>query len=451
MRLIATLVLTALVASALPSQAAAETKIDVSGQIRFRSEFDDRSFDCDAEMSTYHLLRTRLGVGATVDENARFFVQLQDSRTLGAMNQFEELQSGTTQDSKNVDVHQAYLKIRRLWFDGLGLKAGRFEVALGNQRVFGPVGWSNVGRSWEGLMAWYEAEEFRAKAMALKGRELDAPFRQPEESGDLDVYAFVLDLKDPALQVFLSYDRDAGDSMVSDSTSSGIGPLAGSSLAESGDDANNMDRITLGAFFENEVEEMHIDYSLNVAYQTGTVHGVGGVPGPEYDISAYMVNFELGYTIEGERPARIAGAIDYTSGDEDASDTDWGAYHNLYYTGHKWRGYMDYFTGSNAPGLMDLVGRAKIELSRDWWLFGDVHYFRTAQDYRDPLDTNPDDGIDTTNDVGVEVDLTLETKSVQGVRMTGGASLFVPKESFAGFEDPDPGLWFYYQFQVDFD
>lgn len=426
----------------------AMTEVEVDGQIRFRTEFDDRYFgpdpvsDEDLEMAVFHLLRTRLGVGATVADNARFYFQAQDSRKLGDGPSLKDSQSGGLMDTHNVDVHQAYLKIMNLWADGLGLKLGRFEVNLGNERVFGSVGWSNVGRSWEGAMAWYKMEKLKLSGMALKRFEPDGPFEQSIDNSDFNVYGIVANLADPAFQFFFTYEQDADDSMVLEGASLEAG------LAADGDedDCNNLDRMTVGAFYKNNVEDMNIDYAFNAAYQFGNIHGPYGEPSlDEYDISAYMINLELGYNIEGDHPARLAGAIDYTSGDDDGTDTDWGAYNNLYYTGHKWRGFMDYFVSSNTSGLVDLMGRAHVELFRDWWLMGDFHYFQTAEEYVNPLVTD-----ETTSDVGMEIDLTLKTKSIAGAGMMAGASFFMPEDAFAGLEDPDTGMWFYYQFVVNF-
>ena len=98
-----------LLAAGFAMTAAAETKVDVSGQVRVRGEYDDRVFSDGYIVNLYTLLRTRLGVGATVDENARFFVQFQDSRRFGGVDEFHSddgaLQSGTLHDSKNLDVH----------------------------------------------------------------------------------------------------------------------------------------------------------------------------------------------------------------------------------------------------------------------------------------------------------------------------------------------------------
>lgn len=447
MRRLAGLSFVMLILAVFAPPARAGTDVDITGQIRFRTEFDDRMFSEDYDMAVFHLLRTRVGVGATVSDNARLFVQFQDSRTLGDGNE-----SGGLLDTHNVDAHQAYLKIMKLWADGLGLKLGRFEVALGNERVFGPVGWSNVGRSWEGAMTWYKMEQVKLAAMALKKWESEGPFKQFADDSDFDVYGIFANLTDPAFQFFFTYERDADDNLVD------YGSNLKTGLAANGEDdeCNNLDRMTIGGFFENKVEDMGIDYAFNAAYQFGTIHGPLFTPTPQLDISAYMFDLEVGYNIEGERAARVAGAVDYTSGDEDGDDSDWGAYNNLYYTGHKWRGYMDYFAGSPYDitptyGLLDLMGRASMEIAPKWWLMGDFHYFQTAEEYEDPLDTDSTDGVEMTSDVGMEIDLTLKTKSIDGVGMMAGASYFMPKDAFAAMKDPETGMWYYVQFTVDFE
>ncbi len=416
--------LTVLLAVGFADAAAAETKIGLDGQIRVRTELDDRLFGKDYIMSRFTLLRTRLGVGATVDDNAKFYVQFQDSRRLGSNSQ-----SGSLVSTSNVDVHQAYFSVKRLWVDGLGMKLGRFEVSLGNERVFGPVGWSNVGRSWEGGMIWYKAEKVTLRGLALKGREFNRPFVPVTENRDFDILGVVADVVDPALQLFFVYEYDADTLLALDG-------------------GNNLDRVTLGGYFKNEVEDMNIDYELNAAYQTGTIYDpyelyLTNGPTDPYDINAFLLAFEAGYSFEGERPARVAGAIDYTSGDDDMTDTDWKAYNNLYPTSHKFRGYMDYFVGSEPEGLIDLIARAQVEFAPNWWLAGDLHWFRKAQEY-EGLDG------DMTTDAGTEIDFTLKTNSVEGVDMVGGASVFFPTEDFAFMEDPNTGMWFYYQLIVNF-
>ena len=112
-----------------------------------------------------------------------------------------------------------------------------------------------------------------------------------------------------------------------------------------------------------------------------------------------MFSLEAGYTFGEESTVRLAALFDYASGDDDPADETFKAFNNLYYTGHKFRGYMDYFLVSNDLGLMDAALRAKVELSDRWAIKADAHVFMSAQEYADSTGTS-------TSAVGNEVDLT---------------------------------------------
>ena len=147
----------------------AETEVNFDGQVRVRGELDRKSFDPNQEhFQAQTFMRTRFGVSAVVDGNAEAYVQFQDSRVLGSSGQ-----SGSLGTFENIDLHQAFLKVNRVFVDGLGFKAGRFEVNFGNQRVFGAVGWHNVGRSWEGFMGWYKGEKYTLNFFDLKKFEMN--------------------------------------------------------------------------------------------------------------------------------------------------------------------------------------------------------------------------------------------------------------------------------------
>jgi len=155
----------------LTSGVLAGADVDITGQVRVRPETTRKSFDADEDVTQdFTDLRTRVQVDATIKDNVHAVVQIQDSRRFGANDA-----SGTLTNTDNVDIHQAYLSITELWTGGIGLRAGRFEVALGNQRVFGTVGWSNVGRSWEGFQLWFDDDHVRADGFWLKRLELYTP------------------------------------------------------------------------------------------------------------------------------------------------------------------------------------------------------------------------------------------------------------------------------------
>ena len=140
--------------------------------------------------------------------------------------------------------------------------------------------------------------------------------------------------------------------------------------------------------------------------------------------------------------ARLALGIDYASGDADPGEGTFKAFNNLYYTAHKFRGFMDYFLLSNPSGLLDLYLRGKVEPGRGWLLLADIHYFNTAAD-------PANDPIATSRNLGWEIDLTAWTVRIPGATFLTGGSIFLPSTGFGG-EDAEPGYWLYTMFLVGF-
>ena len=442
MKQIATLLMSLFLLVVLALGVNAETVLDITGQVRVRGEASRKSFD---NLSTHfqhtHSMRTRVNVKGTVDDNATAFVQFQDTRTFGGVNQFDDLQSSGLNDSKNVDLHQAYITYN-LWTKenwSIGVLAGRFEFNWGNQRLLGAVGWHNVGRSWEGGLLWYNAEKFKITLASLKALELNSQFY----NRDFDAYALALSLKEYNLDVLGLYEIDADTN-------------------DYFTDVKALKRTTLAAFYKRKVEQ--IDMEFNVALQTGKM-GVmipSGNPADtleEMDISAMMFAGEVGYTFEGDKKARVAFGIDYASGDNGDDSTKHKTFNNLYWTGHKFNGYMDYFLGGGPNGLMDIMLRGQFELLPGWTVKGDIHLFSAAQDYAyDTGDTTATGApiFALSSDVGTEIDITVKTNRVKGVALQWGLSFFTAKDAYANKREglypgeTQSGVWGYCQAVVNF-
>jgi len=129
----------------------------------------------------------------------------------------------------------------------------------------------------------------------------------------------------------------------------------------------------------------------------------------------------------------MALAIDYAHGGIGLESLTWYSYNNLYYSGHQFRGHMDYFVGSNVQGLVDMVVRVRFEPNQQWLFNCDAHCFHKS--YRAYNQA--------TSRVGGELDLSVSTVSVPGIELEAGASMFFPTETFAERENPDPGWWTY--------
>lgn len=395
----------------LPLPTLADTKVDIEGQLRSRTEVDRKEFSPDYTTRTFSDFRTRLGLRLTVADNALAFVQFQDSRRLGGTTPTGD-QSGTLVNTANIDVHQVFVRIKNLWQNGPGLQAGRFEVNLGNQRVFGAVGWHNVGRSWEGFRADWHFAATSVEIFWLKRLELNHPIRNE----DFDIIGGQLALIDWGAECFLVYEKDADIPV--------------------GRNHNALDRLSTGLFYQRQAAQF--DVIGNFVYQFGDQLAPAGTIA-EQDISALLVTLETGYSFKN---GRAAIGIDYASGDDDPADGSFSAYNNLYYTGHKFRGYLDYFLTSQPQGLLDLVARLNLKPASGWKLGADLHYFRTAADYLTAEN-------ELAAEVGVELDVYVSTSRIRGVDWSTGASLFLPSEAYAGPE-ADPGYWLYTMFSLGF-
>lgn len=417
--LIATVLFAVLILMAVPVSAGTDIKVDA--QVRARSQMSDMSFDTTGAMNCFRELRTRVGLSGTVNDNAHVYIQFQDSRIAGD----DPGTSGGLTGGNNVDLHQGYIKIDNIFGKGWGGMAGRFEFAKGNQRFFGTVGWHQVGRAWDGGALWYKNEDFDVTAFSFKTLEL----QNQEFNKDTDVFGLYGTLNKFNLDLFALYEVNA-DTIGYDGD---IKPLS---------------RINLGMYYHRQYNQF--DFEMNGAYQMGTkgygtptIDEFGEITDTiksEMDIAAFMFAFEGGYTLEGDLNARVALGVDYSSGDDGSDTTEYKAFTNAYYTGHKFRGYMDYFLGSNQAGLMDIMFRAKLDPIPGWTLKGDFHYFTTAQDYYSALDDTT-----LTKNVGMEFDFSVSTTRIAGVNFVAGTSLFLPSEDFAGMVDPEIGFWTYTQ------
>ena len=388
----------------------AEAKLSYDGQIRLRSEYDLKSVHRSRHSKTFHDLRTRVGLKFEPTDKAMVYIQLQDSRRLGNPS------SGSLEATNNVDLHQAYFEIKDAVFNDLVVKAGRFELVYGNQRVFGSVGWNNVGRSWEGAVASYRPKDFRADFFYLKRIELN----DEDYNRDFDIYGLYGTIWPIHLDLFWFYELDADSN---------------------GYVQEKLKRHNLGCYFESS----HRDFDLIVQgnYQFGEKpYG----PGSEViqDISAYMFNTEIGYTFYGRLPGRVAAGIDYTSGDEHRDPNNYTGYTGVYYTAHKFMGYMDYFP-QGTYGLFDKFLNLRLKPSKRWSAGVDLHHFTAPKMVHvSPNNVN-------SEDMGTEIDLTVEHKSVKEVNITGGFSVFFPRPAFSNFNsDLENGYWAYLMTTVNF-
>lgn len=378
----------------------AQETLKFSAQIRPRFEIDNKDFKSSTRANTFTALRTRLGLSFQPSKNLSGFIQIQDSRIYGE-------ETSTTANMKNLDLHQAYFKIDDIFSLPMDLKVGRFEAADGSERFISVVGWNNVGRAFDGGILTVKSKSIDVDLMIA--REFERSLIG--DSTDQNVYALFADLKlvdAYKIEPFIIWQR--------------VQPII------------VLNRATIG--FNVKGNLSGFSHEIDFGYQTGSFYSGGR----EQDISAYTFSLSGDYKLEGELKPTIGVQIDLASGDDDPTDNSFKSYTSLYASGHKFFGYMDYFT--NLPvdayglGLLDLIGKIGITPITDLKLNLHFHLFNSMEDYTLLSGTK-------SKSFGTELDFVASFKYNEKVTFEGGASIFSAGDIFKEKRGRDTATWFY--------
>ena len=115
-----------------------------SANLRYRLKTDTSNDVEENAISSFSEMRSRIGFDVLGDNATAHFI-LQDSRIIGA----PDNSAGVTGNTIGSTLHQVYFT-----YEGYKrtFQVGRFELALGNQRIIAKNNWNNTGRSFEGIL-----------------------------------------------------------------------------------------------------------------------------------------------------------------------------------------------------------------------------------------------------------------------------------------------------------
>ena len=113
--------------------------IEWSANLRYRIKTDTNESVEQGNISSFSEMRSRMGLRLLSNKVTGQFI-LQDSRVLGALDN----KSGITNTTVSAFFHQAYFNLKLY---NAELQIGRFELALGNQRIIAKNNWNNIGLS----------------------------------------------------------------------------------------------------------------------------------------------------------------------------------------------------------------------------------------------------------------------------------------------------------------
>ena len=391
----------------------AQLPVKFDGQIRMRSEGDARDFDSGSDVNTFTLLRTRFGARIEPLPDVHAYIQIQDSRAFGT-------EPSTLASTDNLDVHQAYFEVSDLWHKAIRLKVGRQEMVYGGQRMIGAVGWSNVGRSFDGVkLTFGKQANFDLFSMIITESNTPVPGpATPTTTAGRDNADYTF---------FGAYYKYRG----SPNAKLDFYGLYESNLMDTAAGDNELSRVTLGSHANGKVAP-NVTFESELAVQLGDRRG--------QNVQAFMLTGSVAYSFQGKGKPSLSIGYDYLSG-TDAGDNDYKTFDTLFATNHKFYGFMDYFVNvpvnTGGRGLQDFMIKARVPFAGKWNLNGHFHNFRAAKG--------------SEKDFGNELDLTLNYKYNAAVTFVFGLSLFAPGDLMEQrFGNNDLGIWSYSMLSLTF-
>jgi hypothetical protein len=392
----------------------------VSGEARFRPEWRD---DADLDGGTdddrrLGFMRIRIGVGAAWKDRVRMFAQAQDSRVAG-----EEPTTATS--TRNLDLHQGYLDVRLTETDTVSLRVGRQELKYGDERMIGPFGWDNVGRSFDGVRL--RAARGRATVDVFAAREANVIDPVDSTTDGSDLYGVHAQWAPRAGAEYETYWLEWDAHLAS----AGEAPMtAGTSRVDA---------------FGVRVRERRgaWDGVVEAALERGRIGGD--------DLEAHAAAVQAGWSAGRGVTVRVFAGYDYATGDDDPADGERGEFFNFFPTNHPHYGYMDYEGWRNLrspyAGVSVRRGRHTAQAK--------AHRF-DLDEPRGPWKSaggtilGSDPAGASGRRVGSEVDLTWKFAWTGHAAVEAGVSRFRPGEFARATRGADPSEWAYVMLTASF-
>lgn len=329
----------------------ATLKIGVESRYRFEARenfnLNDRSYEDD----TVNLFRNRLNADLKLTPEAggstyRFFTEGQTAQSI-AGNGLNK----TNLFVNHVDLRQLFLEINKPFgLAPLTVKAGRQELAYGDERFVGPLNWTNTARVFDAAKLiytpaeWFQIDVFASRVVRNEPTTTD---RSAHADNFYGAYAAHKGIPDHALDTFF-FVRDVKDN---------------SFLTETGGVRGDLTEYTLGNRLKGKTGRT--DYGTEYAVQFGQKS--------DDAIGAWAFHQELGYTLAGTVwTPRLYAEYNHASGDRNTTDGEAGTFDNLYPTNHNKYGLIDFVSLKN---MNDFMLGASVKPDPKLLIASEFHWF----------------------------------------------------------------------------
>ena len=308
------------------------------GNLRYRALQDKNTNE--GTWSSVSEMRSRLGFLIELENLSSSFI-LQESKTIGDEANF----SGVTTRPPSPFLYEVSFKVKELLGYDL-VQFGRFELALGNQRIISKNNWNNVGRTFEGFLLTQKMfNTISLKGFSLGINENKNQYHDDSQDSWLNgIYlsSKIKQLKESYYEIYFIDFRDHVDT---------------SSYA------------TIGGRIDANFN--HFNIESEYALQSG-----------DHILSASLLSLNLSFKPKNiSFLNQIAVGFDYISGDNDETENLEG-FSKYFGARHKFHGFYDYkdhksFMNHDHDGLKELNIKTKLNFLFKSKLLISIHNFKS--------------------------------------------------------------------------
>lgn len=411
-------------------------KLDIGGSERLRFEHSD-DFNiqryADQRRSTlsrdgFLLHRSRLDFNLRFGEQAHFYTQFQDARVYGSDFSKSDFALGCPYWN-SFGLRQAYLEWRGIDDSPFGIKLGRQSIFYGDDRVWGPGEWGNVGRyTWDAVKLLADTKPAEIHFIFARRVSYDDYKFIDNHDSNLNAYGIYGMLKNLPFRCDLFWVGKHTDSNYIINTSG---------------DAAALDTHTVGFYIDGKFHKAW-DYGGTFAHTFGHRNNAR--------VEAYGANARLGYTFDSPWQPRLGAEYTFASGDSDPDDGVYRTFDGVFGAVDKMYGRMNLFSWSNIHDFQlsySLKPTPKTKASLDWhWFYLDEakdawYYCNGRPQRRDPTGK-------AGSTVGREVDFIVNHKYSEHLTFQAGYAHFFPGD-FLKDTGPSPDSdWVFFQASYSF-
>ena len=401
-------------------------------QERMRMESRENTFDFNdaadsATDDTWLLQRVRVGMKVKPSSGLSFYFQGQDAREFGSDRANVPGVQGAEGDDP-FDLRQAWVQVGGE--SGLSLRLGRQVLQYGDERLIGPLDWSNLSRTFDAARLRYAAESWSLDLFTSSVVTID---------GDGFNRSDWIDSDSNRDQFFsgLYFSTTAVPAHTIDGYA-----LELHETAEVGD----TDFVTLGLRIKADASKRNgWEYESEVATQFGELQGL--------DLWTAAVHVGGGYAwLHSPWKPRLALEYNYGSGDGDPRDGEDGTFQNLFPTNHKFYGAMDLFSWQNMhqPGVaMQATPISGLTVKVEYCVFWladteDAWYRANGKTPVRPITPDADAFA------GSELDVTINWKAASWIGLSAGYSHFFAGKYLAASGPNDDADFAFVMATLDF-